>query len=137
MSYDVQLNNGDVVIENGETVVCEDYDKLNQDLYRGIWTARGDNKFDSDEGMGIYNMLGQSMPQDLAQLVGSKDAYFGLQHMMEQQSYQATIQPLSLKEQIASLDGIVFQQIGLKKISINFLITTKNGVHVAFAYNVL
>lgn len=137
MSYDLQLSDGDVVIDTqGDITVIEEYSKLNQDLYRIMLTSRGDNKFDANEGCGVYDLLGQTMPRELGESVLGKDIYIGVQYMISQQNAQALLQTLSPYEQIFSLDGIVVNKLSIKSISFNLLITTVQGSRVAFAYNV-
>ena len=137
MSYDLQLSDGDVVIDTqGDITVVEDYNKLSQDLYRIVMTSRGDNKFDTEEGCGVYDLLGQTMPRELVESVLGKDVYFGIQYMINQQSAQALSQTLSPYEQIFALDGIVVNKLSIKSLSFNLLITTVQGSRVAFAYNV-
>jgi hypothetical protein len=138
MSYDLQLNDGDITIDTqGDVIVVENYNKLSQDLYRLVLTSRGDNKFDTIEGCGVYDLLGQTMPRELAESVMGKDVYFGIQHMIDQQSAQALVQTLSPYEQIFSLDGIVINRLSIKSLSFNIMLTTVQGSRVAFAYNVL
>jgi hypothetical protein len=138
MSYDLQLTDGDVVVDTqGDITVVENYSKLNQDLYRLALTSRGDNKFDTDEGCGVYDLLGQTVPRELAESVLGKDIYFGIQHMVDQQNSQLLVQTLSPYEQIFSLDGIVIDKLSIKSLSFNLMITTVQGARVAFAFNVL
>lgn len=136
MSYDLQLNNGDLVIDSvGDILVVENYDKLYQDLLRLAKTSRGDNKFDPDEGCGIYDLLGHVIPRDLAEGILGKEVYYGIQHMIEQQNTQALAQSVSPYEWIFSLDSIFIEQLTIKQISLNLLITTQQGAKTAFALN--
>lgn len=137
MSYDLQLNDGDLVIDSGgDILVVENYDKLYQDLYRLALTSRGDNIFDPEEGCGIYDLLGHVIPRDLAEGVLGKEIYYGIQHMIAQQENQALIQVVSPYEKIALLDGVVIENLTIKSISINLLITTEQGTKLAFGLNV-
>jgi hypothetical protein len=135
MSYDILLNDGDMVVDTqGDLLVVLGYDKLYQDLNRLIYTARGENKFDLDEGCGVYALLGRAMPQDLAESVMSKDLYFGLLHMIDQQNAQALSQALSPFEQIATVDEIAFTKVALKKIEFDVALTTIRGQQIAFSF---
>ena len=137
MSYDLQLNDGDFVIDNdGDVMVIEGYGKLQQDLDRLIYISRGDNKFDPDEGLGIYDLLGKIMPHDVTQMVISKEIYLGMRHVIEQQASQALSQPLSPYEQIAAVDAISFKKLSIKEIAFYKQMTTVHGLQVTFAYNV-
>ncbi len=137
MSYDLQLSDGDLVIDTqGDVNIVENYDKLYQDLYRLALTSRGDNKFDTDEGCGVFDLLGQAMPRELIESVMGKDIYYGIQHMIEQQNAQVLLQPLSPKEQVFSLDGVVINKLTIKSITFNIMITTQQGAKIAFVFNV-
>lgn len=137
MSYDLQLSNGDIVVDHqGDVIILEGYDKLNQDLQRLINTSRGDNKFDVYEGCGVVDLLGKALPRDLAEMILNKDVYFGIQHMIDQQNTQRLIQTLSVYEQIATLDALVIKQIELKAIEFEIVLTTVRGLQIAFAASV-
>jgi len=137
MSYDLQLDNGDVVVDlQGDVIVLEGYDKLNQDLQRLMVTSHGDNKFDVNEGCGVIDLLGKALPRDLAEMILNKDIYMGLKHMIDQQNAQSLIQVLSAYEQIATIDAIVLKQISLKAIEFDIVLTTARGLEKAFAVSV-
>ena len=137
MSYDIQLIDGDFVIDNeGDVLVVEGYGKLEQDMNRLIYITRGDNKFDPDEGLGVYDLLGKVMPYDVSQTVLSKEIYLGMMHLIQQQSSQALAQPLSPYEQIATVDAISFRKLTVKEIAFYIQMTTVHGLQVTFAYNV-
>jgi len=137
MSYDLQLNNGDIVVDyQGDVIVLEGYDKLEQDLNRLAYTSRGDNKFDVNEGCGVIDLLGKALPKDLVEMLLNKDVYFGIQHMIDQQNAQALIQTLSAYEQISTFDALVIKQIELKKIEFDIVLTTVRGLQEAFAVSV-
>ena len=134
MSYDIKIDDGDIFIDTqGDTIVVEGYDKLDQDFQRLMNTARGDNKFDVNEGCGVYDLLGKVIPRDLTETIMGKDIFFGLQHMIDQQASQALKQPLSPQERILTVDGMIIKQISLKEISFDLIITTFRGLQVAFA----
>ena len=138
MSYDLQLDDGDVIIDTqGDITIVEDYSKLSQDLYRVVLTSRGDNRFDTEEGCGVYDLLGQTIPRELAESIMGKDIFFGIQHMIDQQSAQTLVQVLSPYEQIFSLDGIVIDKLSIKSLVFNLMITTAQGARVAFAFNII
>ena len=137
MSYDIQLSDGDFVIDNdGDLLVIEGYGKLQQDLDRLIYISRGDNKFDPDEGLGVYDLLGKGIPVDISQMVLSKEIYLGMRHLIDQQGSQALTQPLSPYEQVATVDAISFKQLTVKEIAFYVQMTTVHGLQVTFAYNV-
>lgn len=138
MSYDLQLDDSDVIIDTqGDITIVEDYSKLSQDLYRIVLTSRGDNRFDAEEGCGVYDLLGQTIPRELAESIMGKDIFFGIQHMIDQQSSQTLVQVLSPYEQIFSLDGIVIDKLSIKSLVFNLMITTAQGARVAFAFNII
>jgi hypothetical protein len=137
MSYDVQINDGDIVVDHqGDTIVVQGYDKLQQDLNRLMYIARGDNKFDTDEGCGIIELLGKSIPRDLTEMLLNKDLYLGLNHLIDQQRNQSLVQSLSGAEQIMSVDAIAITQLDLKSISFQIAITTVQGSQEIFVANV-
>ena len=137
MSYDLKIDDGDIVVDTqGDIIVVEGYDKLYQDLIRLSYISRGENKFDVDEGLGIYDLLGTVVPRDLTEAILGKEIYFGIQYMIEQQNAQAIIQTLSPEEQVSSVDGIVIQILTIKQIAFDLLLTTVKGLQVAFAFNV-
>ena len=139
MSYDLQLDDGDIVVDNqGDVIVLEGYNKLYQDLLRIMVTSRGDNRFDPNEGCGVYDLLGQKLTQDLAEMVLSKNVYLGLQYMISQQRIQALKQILSVYEQIGPVDDneISIKKLSLTEIAFELAITTIEGIRVLFAFNV-
>ena len=137
MSYDLWLDDGDIVVDNqGDVIVLEGYNKLYQDLLRIMIISRGDNRFDPNEGCGVYDLLGQKLTQDLTEMILSKDVYLGLQYMISQQRIQALKQILSIYEQIVSVDEISIKKLSLTEIAFELAITTIEGIRVLFAFNV-
>jgi len=137
MSYDLKLENGDFVIDTqGDVIVLENYDKLEQDLLRLVYTSPGDNPFDEAEGIGAYDLLGAVIPRDINETLLGKQVYFGIQHMIGQQADQALMQYVSPEERIATIDGIILHKAELKVLNFEILLTTVKGQQEAFAFNI-
>ena len=137
MSYDLKLTDGDFVIDTqGDVIVLEDYDKLEQDLLRLIHTSPGDNSFDASEGIGAYDLLGKVIPRDINETILGKQVYFGLQHMIQQQATQGLTQYVSPKEQIATVEGIILRKAEIKVLNFEIVLTTLRGQQETFAFNI-
>lgn len=128
MSYDVKVSDGDWVIDNlGNISTVEKYDKLAQDLDRMIRTPKGTDPFDSSEGSGISDLLGKRLDNDLFGSVLSKEVYNGINNIVKKQQLQALKQLLSDEESIYQVNGVIFNQVGLKSFGLGVSIVTRYG----------
>ena len=108
MSFDLELSNGDLVIEDGDVATVQDSDKLIQDVLKCVSTPIGSNPFFPQYGSPISKaMIGLGYDQDFNQTVLTQQLITSLTNLQTLQMSQAKInQIVTPKEQISTIKDV-------------------------------
>jgi hypothetical protein len=108
MSFDFKVEQGDIVIENGDIKKAEDKDKLIQDILKLITTASGSNQFHPWYGSPISrSLVGSSLDIDFLTTIASSQLRNSLETLKQLQEAQSQTQLTSAEELLAAVKDVI------------------------------
>jgi phage gp46-like protein len=130
MSFDLKLQNGDLVIDKGDLKTVIDNEKLIQDVLKILITDAGANPSHPWYGSTLSkNIIGSSLSADIIKAFSESQIENSLQTLKKMQELQAkAFQKLSAAEQLASILKVSVQQnpTDLRAFRIDISILTKD-----------
>lgn len=141
MSYDIKLNRGDLVINNGDLQTAVDSEKLIQDILKICLTSAGSNPLHPWYGSFITrSVVGSAMDTNMLIQIGKSQLTTALENLKNMQDFQfKSFQDITGDEHLgAILDIIITRNIrdsrffdvkikaltkGLKPISTSFTVS--------------
>lgn len=139
MSFDLKLENGDLLLEKGDLKTVADSDKLIQDVLKISLTDAGSNPLHPWYGSFISrNIVGTSQDINFLITIGRSQLQSALENLKRlQEIQQASYQKMTLNEQILSvLDISLFRNVfDPRQIDVGIKILTKgrNPVETSFS----
>ena len=111
MSFEVQLHQGDIFIENGRVKPIYRSDKLIQQAAKMLMTRKG-GFFHPEYGSNIYNLIGRYQSEDILQPLSEEEVKKEMIYYQELQLNQELVQDMDDEE-------VLFRilRVDLKKIS--------------------
>jgi len=142
MSFDLQIKNGDLVIENGDIKKIEESNKLIQDILKICLTPIGSDKLNPWYGSYFSKtIIGSAQDELMFKTIAQSQIIKALENLKELQNLQIkTNQKITSSEQIASVQSVIIDRDkfdpriynvyinviskGFSKVSVNFQIST-------------
>lgn len=93
MSFDIQIKNGDLVLQNGDLKKITDLDKLLQDILKICLTPAGANPINPWYGSYLNNsVIGSGIDSDVLNEIGKNQLSKSLEKLVELQNQQLNSQ---------------------------------------------
>lgn len=140
MSFDIQIKNGDLVIQNGDLKKITDLDKLLQDILKICLTPAGANPINPWYGSYLNNsIIGSGIDGDIINEIGKGQLSKCLDKLIELQNQQLNSQQsVTADELINNITSITISrsQQDLRLFVVVIKVITKGGKMLPVAFQV-
>lgn len=140
MSFDLKLENGDLVLSAGSLVPVFNEEKLAQDILKAIFTPTGSNRLHSWYGSPLQDRVaGSVLDTELTGSVINNAIIYALRNLqMLQQMQEQDGQFLTPREQISSIQdvSVFIDQNDPRKMNILISVITKSGDRVEEGFTI-
>lgn len=108
MSFDLQIQNGDISLESDGTIsIVSGNDKIRQDVIKIILTKFGENRFHANYGSNVgYLQIGQATDQSIMELDIQQSVESSIRYLIALQREQSRRQLLSSSEVIIDVKNV-------------------------------
>lgn len=129
MSYDFQLQNGDIALgADADFATVTDGEKLVQDVIKMITTPQGSNKFQQAIGSLINKrLIGQTLNAQNTVTVLQSSVQEALTTLQKLQKQQAQTQALSPSETIVQVNSISIERDSVEPRQLNVVLSLTAG----------
>ena len=140
MSFDLKINNGDLVIKNGQLQTVVDTEKLTQDILKMCLTTAGTNPQHPWYGSYISRtIVGNPLSNSVIVQIAKSQLNTSLENLKKLQEQQVkSFQRVSADEQIAAISNIsiVQNQIDFRFFDVRIKVLTKGIKPATTAFTV-